>query len=351
MANEILDQDEIDALIHGVDNGKVKTESDEPVATGEVRVYDLTTQTRIVRGRMPTLDLINERFARLYRTTLFNMLRRTPQISVATVQLSKFSDYLHSLYVPTSLNMVKVHPFRGTGLIVLDPKLVFSAVDNFFGGTGRHAKIEGRDFTTTESRIIQLLLKGVFADVQAAWANVAKIEIEYLSSEMNPQFANIAGPTEMVVISSFHIELDGGGGNLHVTMPTSMLEPVREILDSGAATDRIGQDERWSQALREEIEDAEIELGMVLGRGELTLGELINLQPGDVVPFDFGGRATIVVGDVPVFRGNYGTSHGMQALKIDERVLRHKPKVLDKLMPRQPRLDQQIEQRSNSFPE
>jgi flagellar motor switch protein FliM len=342
MANDILNQDEIDALIHGVDSGEVKTETGEPIAAGEVRPYDMTTQTRLVRGRMPTLDLINERFARLFRTSLFNMMRRTPQISVGTVQLSKFSDYLHSLYVPTSLNMVKIHPFRGTGLVVLDPKLVFSAVDNFFGGSGRHAKIEGRDFTVTEARIIQLLLKSAFVDLQAAWANVARLNIEYISSEMNPQFANIAGPTEIVVVSTFRIELDGGGGNLHVTMPQSMLEPVREILDSGAATDRIGQDERWSQALREEIEDAEIELDMVLGRGQLTLEQLINLQPGDVVPFDFNGRATIVVGDVPVFRGNYGTSHGMQALKIEERVLRHKPKVLDALLPRQQSIIEQV---------
>lgn len=342
MANEILNQDEIDALIHGVDSGAVKTEG-APVAPGEVRPYDLTSQTRLVRGRMPTLDLINERFARLYRTSLFNMMRRTPQISVGTVQLSKFSDYLHSLFVPTSLNMVKVHPFRGTGLVVLDPRLVFAAVDNFFGGTGRHIKIEGRDFTATETRIIQLLLKSAFADLQTAWTNIARINIEYLSSEMNPQFANIAGPSETVVISTFRIDLDGGGGMLHVTLPSSMLEPIREILDSGAATDRVGQDERWVQALREEIEDAEVELGMVLGRGELTLAQLINLQPGDIVPFDFNGRATIVVGGVPVFRGSYGISHGMQALKIEERVLRHKPKVLDTLLSRPQQLDQPVE--------
>jgi len=339
MANEVLNQDEIDALIHGVDSGEVKTES-AAEAVSEVRPYDLATQTRIVRGRMPTLDLINERFARLFRTSLFNMMRRTPQISVGAVQLSKFSDYLHSLYVPTSLNMVRITPFRGTGLVVMDPKLVFAAVDNFFGGNGRHIKIEGRDFTATESRVIQLLLKSAFTDLQTAWTNVARINIEYLSSEMNPQFANIAGPSEMVVVSSFRIELDGGGGSMHVTMPTSMLEPVREILDSGAATDRIGQDERWIHALREEIEDADIELNMVLGRGQLTLGDLINLKPGDIVPFDFTGRATIVVGDVPVFRGSYGISHGMQSLKIEERVLRHKPKVLDALLPHRPSLEE-----------
>jgi len=338
MVNEVLNQEEIDALIHGVDSGQVATEGGAP-ATEEVRLYDLTTQTRIVRGRMPTLDLINERFARLFRTSLFNMMRRTPQISVGAVQLVKFSDYLHSLYVPTSLNMVRIAPLRGTGLFVLDPKLVFAAVDNYFGGNGRHIKIEGRDFTATEARVIQILLKSAFADLQAAWTNIARINIEYLNSEMNPQFANIAGPSEMVVVSSFRIELDGGGGSMHVTMPQSMLEPMREILDSGAATDRIGQDERWAIALREEIEDADVELHMVLGRGEVSLGDLINLKAGDIVPFDFAGRATLVVGDVPVFRGSYGVSHGMQSLKIDERVLRHKPKVLDALLPHRPTVE------------
>src|SRR5689334_23049927 len=168
MVNEVLNQDEIDALIHGVDSGAVATEGGEP-ASSEVRPYDLTTQTRIVRGRMPTLDLINERFARLFRTSLFNMMRRPSQISVGAVQLIKFSDYLHSLFVPTSLNMVRIAPFRGTGLVVLDPRLVFAAVDNFFGGSGRHVRIEGRDFTATEARIIQILLKSAFVDLQSAW--------------------------------------------------------------------------------------------------------------------------------------------------------------------------------------
>src|SRR5215472_5635997 len=221
--DKILDQDEIDALIHGVDSGAVST---EPVAgPGEVRNYDFQNQMRIVRGRMPTLEMINERFARLFRVSLYNLLRRSPEISVAPVGIKKFSEYVHTLHVPTNLNLVKIHPFRGMGLIVLDPKLVFAVVDNFFGGTGRHAKIEGREFTATEQRIIHMMLRSVFADLHEAWSHIANIEVEYIQSEINPHFATIAAPSEVVVVTSFHIELDGGGGNLHVTMPYAMIEP------------------------------------------------------------------------------------------------------------------------------
>ena len=176
---EILNQDEIDALIHGVDSGAVKTESlPEP---GEARSYDFATQVRIVRGRMPTLEMINERFARLFRISLFNLLRRSPEIAVGPVQMNKFSEYVHSLHVPTSLNLVRIHPLRGMGLIVCDPKLVFAVVDTFFGGNGRFAKIEGREFTATENRIIQMLLKHAFSDLKEAWSHVYQLDIEYVN--------------------------------------------------------------------------------------------------------------------------------------------------------------------------
>jgi flagellar motor switch protein FliM len=139
---DLLSQDEIDALLHGVDDGLVETETDADPAS--VKSYDLTSQDRIVRGRMPTLEMINERFARYTRISMFNLLRRSADVAVGGVQVMKFGEYVHSLYVPTSLNLVKMKPLRGTSLFILDAKLVFKLVDNFFGGDGRHAKIEGR---------------------------------------------------------------------------------------------------------------------------------------------------------------------------------------------------------------
>jgi flagellar motor switch protein FliM len=319
--DKILDQAEIDALIHGVDSGKVDTTPDP--GPNEVRAYDFNNQMRIVRGRMPTLEMINERFARIFRVSLYNLLRRSPEISIQPIQVKKFSEYVHTLHVPTSLNLVKMNPLRGTALVVLEPKLVFAVVDNFFGGTGRHAKIEGREFTATEQRIIHMVLRNVFADLHEAWSHVAPIDVEFVQSEINPHFANIVSPSEIVVLTSFHIELDGGGGNLHVTMPYAMIEPLREILDAGVASDRVEKDERWMICLREEIEDAEVMLTTRLGRASISLATLLNLKPGDVVPCDFAGKVTVLAEDVPLFRGSFGLSHGLQAVKVEERVRRN----------------------------
>jgi len=323
VTEKILDQDEIDALIHGVDSGKVDTTPDP--GPDVVRSYDFGSEMRIVRGRMPTLEMINERFARIFRISLYNLLRRAPEIAVQPIQVKKFSEYVHTLHVPTSLNLVKINPFRGTGLVVLEPKLVFSIVDNFFGGTGRHAKIEGREFTATEQRIIHMVLRSVFSDLHEAWAHIAPVELEFLNSEINPHFANIVSPSEIVVVTSFHIELDGAGGNLHVTMPYAMIEPLREILDAGVASDRVEKDERWMMCLREEMEDAEVELTTILGRSSITLADLLNMKVGDVLPCDFTGKVTVAAEDVPVFRGGLGVSRGRQAVKMQERIRRSKP--------------------------
>jgi len=328
-SQEILNQDEIDALIHGVDSGSVAT--DEDSAPGEARPYDFATQVRIVRGRMPTLEMINERFARLFRISLFNMLRRTPEISVAPVQMSKFAEYVHSLHVPTNLNLISMKPLRGTSLMILDPTLVFAVVDNFFGGTGRHAKIEGREFTVTEYRIIHMLLKSAFADMKEAWSHVFNLNFEFQNSEINPHFANIVSPTEIVVVTKFHIELEGGGGDLHLTMPYSMIEPLREILDAGMQSDRVEHDERWLQSLREEIEDADVEISLSLGRSHITVGELLNLKPGDILPTDFDGKATMLAEDVPLFKGTYGASRGQQAIKLENRIHRVRPNAIELL--------------------
>jgi flagellar motor switch protein FliM len=332
--SDILNQDEIDALLHGVDSGAVKTE--EVVTPGEARNYDFSNQVRIVRGRLPTLEMINERFARLFRISLFNMLRRTPEVAVAPVKMLKFSEYVHSLHVPTNLNLVRIPPLRGTGLIVIDPKLVFAAVDNFFGGNGRFAKIEGREFTATEQRIIHMLLKHIFADVKEAWSHVQRLDIEYLNSEINPHFANIVSPTEIVVITSFHVELDGGGGDVHITMPYAMIEPLRELLDAGVASDRVEHDERWVSALKEEIEDADVEMTTLLGRSKITMRQLMDMKPGDVLPCDFTGRATVLAEDVPLFRGTFGVSNGQQAVQIEDRISRIRPRTIDLLNSRKP---------------
>ncbi|MFT3907091.1 MAG: flagellar motor switch protein FliM [Steroidobacteraceae bacterium] len=323
---DILNQDEIDALLKGVDTGAVSTEA--PPDNGAPRSYDLATQTRLVRGRMPTLEMINDRFARLLRISLFNMIRRSPEVAVAPVQVMKFSEYVQTLYVPASLNMMHLKPLRGTSLLVLDAKLVFALVDNFFGGTGRYTKIEGREFTQTEARVIQMVMRQAFVDLREAWTMVADLDIEYINSEINPNFANIVSPSEIVVICAFTIELEGAKGQMQVTIPYSAIEPIRDLLDSGVQSDRAEQDERWGQTLREEIEGAELEMTPVLGHTTLTVARLLDLKPGDVIPCDFDGNLTLHAEGVPVLRGSFGASRGMQAMKITQGVVRHKRSVL-----------------------
>ena len=272
--SDLLSQDEIDALLHGVDDVEEAMSSSAPEG---VASFDFSSQDRIVRGRMPTLELVNERFARHMRISLFNMMRRTAEVSINGVQMLKFGEYVHSLFVPTSLNMVRFRPLKGTALITMEARLVFILVENFFGGDGRyHAKIEGREFTPTERRIIQMLLKLVFEDYKEAWAPVMDVGFEYLDSEVNPAMANIVSPTEVIVVSSFHIELDGGGGDFHVAMPYSMLEPIRELLDAGVQSDKGDTDLRWSKALRDEVMDVSVGLKAKLLEIDLPLRKLWN---------------------------------------------------------------------------
>lgn len=319
--NDLLSQDEIDALLHGVSGGDVETETDEEILEGEVRGYDFTSQDRIVRGRMPTLEMINERFARYFRISLFNMLRRAGEISVSGVQMLKFAEYVHSLFVPTSLNLVRVQPLRGTALFVLEPKLVFALVDNFFGGGGRfHTKIEGREFTPTELRVIQMVLDIAFKDLSQAWKPVMDVGFDYQGSEVNPHFANIVSPTEVVVVNTFRVELDGGGGDLHVTMPYSMVEPIRELLDAGVQSDRSDRDERWTRAIRDEMKQAQVGLKSTLVETTLTLREVNNLRAGDVIPIDLPEMVTLEAEDTPVFRGRFGIYNGSRALKILKKI-------------------------------
>ncbi|NYZ61808.1 flagellar motor switch protein FliM [Luteimonas deserti] len=315
--NDLLSQDEIDALLHGVDSGAVDTEpAPDP---GVARTYDFASQDRIIRGRMPTLEMVNERFVRLWRIGLFNLIRRSADLSVRGIDLVKFGDYLHQLYVPTNLNLIKFKPLRGTGLVVFEPKLVFAVVDNFFGGDGRYpTRIEGREFTPTEMRVIQLMLKQTFADLSEAWAPVLDVECEYINSEINPHFANIVTPREYVVVSRFHVELEGGGGEIHITLPYSMLEPIRELLDAGIQSDRVDRDESWNVSMREQLMGSEVTVSSVLAKRSIDLRQLTRLKVGDILPIDLPAEVPVCVEGIPVFTGRFGTAGGCNVVKITE---------------------------------
>ncbi|MDT8426914.1 MAG: flagellar motor switch protein FliM [Methyloprofundus sp.] len=320
---DLLSQDEIDALLHGVDDGDVETdvEVDDYVA-GDARQYDFNSQERIVRGRMPTLEMVNERFARYFRISLFNFLRRSAEISISGIQIQKFSEYVRSLFVPTNLNIVRFAPLRGRALIVMEPRLVFTAVDNFFGGGGQfYNKVEGREFTPTEMRIIRLIIDLIFKDLKEAWKPVLELNFEYMNSEVNPAFANIVSPAEIVVVSTVHIELEGGGGDINIAMPYSMIEPIRDLLDAGISSDQGESDNnRWQVSLRNEVMRSKVNMNSMLVEKKMKLSDVLHFKKGDVIPIDLPKEVMLRAESIPIFRGEVGLSDGNYAVKISEKI-------------------------------
>jgi len=318
VADDILSQDEVDALLKGV-TGEAEEASAEPEQGGAVRPYNIAKQERIVRGRMPTLEIINERFARLFRIGLFNFMRRTAEISVGPVRVLKYSEFIRNLIVPTNLNLVHIKPLRGTALFIFDPNLVFLVVDNLFGGDGRfHMRVEGRDFTPTEQRIIQRMLEVVFTEYKKSWETIFPVEFEYVRSEMNTQFANIATPSEVVVTTSFSIELGAGGGDFHICMPYAMIEPIRDVLYSSMQGERLEVDERWARLLTKQVQVAEVDLVANLGEAPVTLGQVLNMKVGDVISLEIPEAIVAEVDGVPVLECKYGVLNGQYALKVNK---------------------------------
>ncbi len=315
--SEFLSQDEVDALLKGV-TGEVD-EAEKEIDASAPRNYNLATQERIVRGRLPTLEIINERFARLLRIGLFNFMRRNSEISVGSVRISKYSDFIRNLIVPTNLNLVHFNPFRGTGLVIIDPNLVFLIVDNLFGGDGRfHTRVEGRDFTQTEQRIIQRVLEIIFENYSKSWEPVYPIECEYIRSEMNTQFANIATPNEVVVATTFSVELGSSTGDIHFCMPYAMIEPIRDTLASSLQGELLGVDKRWIRLMTQQIQSAEVEIVADLAKARMGLGDVMHMKVGDVIPLSLSETVEAKVDGVPVMECKYGLFNGQYALRVEK---------------------------------
>lgn len=316
MSQDFLSQEEVDALLKGVSGepDEVPTEA----TSGGIKSYDLGRQERIVRGRMPTLELINERFARYLRIGLFNYMHRSTEISVGPIRVQKYSEFVRNLVVPTNLNLIQAKPLRGTGLVVFDPNLVFLVVDNMFGGDGRfHTRVEGRDFTATEQRIIQGLLNVVFSEYEKAWKPVYPLTFEYIRSEMNTQFANIATPSEVVVAVTFTLELSGITAEMHFCLPYSMVEPIRDVLYSTMHSEQASSDTRWTSTLVRQLQTAEVEIVATMGKATATFGEIVNMKVGDVIALDVDETVPVAVDGVPIAACRYGVRNGQYALKIE----------------------------------
>lgn len=318
MNQQILSQDEVDALLQGITGESQKLEQEE-VPEGAIRDYDLASQERIVRGRMPTMEIINERFARNIRIGLFNFIRKSPEVSIGGIKVQKYSAFLREIVVPTNFNIVSVRPLRGSGLIVCDPNLVFAVIDALFGGAGKfHTRIEGRDFSPTEQRVILRLVDVIIAEYRKAWHGIYPLDLDYQRSEMQPQFANIATPSEIVVATSFTLEIGDTSGSVHFCIPYSTLEPIRDVLYSTVQGDSSEPDRRWVNLLKSQIQSAEVELVAELAHAPATVEQLLAFKPGDFIELDLEQMIQAKVDGVPVFDCLYGTSNGKYSIKIDK---------------------------------
>jgi len=320
----ILSQDEIDVLLQGVEEGSLPAGGSAFEPEGEVVPFDFKDQEHLSRNRFPQLEIINQRFLRNFDSSLYRMFKHPVEVEAEPVQLSKYGEYIDSVETPSAINLVQVHPLNGSALLVMDQLLVFLAVDNYFGGGGRiHQDPDKSEFTPTETRIIQMLMDLVFRDFGKVWEPVAELRFEYLKSEVNPRLANILTSSEVVVISRFRIRLHGGEGQMQLVLPLTMLEPVREQLETGMAgsglvDSGLVDDEQWLACLRREILKARVELSSPLVEIPVTLREVLHMAPGDLIPVELSEKVVVRAAGVPVLQGEFGVVKGRNGVKIDD---------------------------------
>jgi len=324
--SEILSQDEVDSLLDGLDSGDVETESDvvvpEPVE--DIVKYDFTSQDKVVRARMPTFDVINERLSREVRATLSSLLQTNVDVSANPFDTLKFSEFVRSLPVPTSLHVFRMEPLRGHGLIVFESQLVYNLIDTFFGGEALgKARVEGREFTTIEEVMIKKAVVAVLKNIEASWAPIEPVKAALIRSEMNPQFTAIVLPTDLVLVTRFEVELEQSAGNLVVCYPYAMIEPMRNKLSSGVQTEAEEIDTNWRRMIREVILESEVDIRIQLGRTQITGERLLYMQEGDVIQLDndAGDPLTCYIDGLEKLTGYVGVKRGFQAFKVKDKII------------------------------
>lgn len=321
--SQVLSQDEIDSLLQGVDEGEVETETDQPLADDEFQAYDLTSQERIIRGRMPTLEIINQRFARVFRTSLSTLLHKVIDVTPLVSDMMKFGEFLKTIPVPASIHLFKMDPLRGMALVIVESKLVFSLIDMFFGGGGRDSvKVEGRDFTAIEERIIRKVVEAALACMEDAWSPIEDIRFSFVRSEMNPQFVTIVPPSDVVILSTFTLEMDEFSGSITVCIPYSLVEPLRNKLYTGFQSERLEVDVAWLRRLVSRLLATDVGLSATLGDAEITGRQLLELKVGDIVPLrqDATELAHVQIEKCLKFRAVIGTSKGSKAVMLKQRL-------------------------------
>ncbi len=284
--NKILAQDEVDALLRGLSGGEIESETDIPIDDSGIVPFDLANQDRIIRGRMPVLEIVNDRFARLCTNALTAAVRKRVELNPISIDMTKFGDFMRSLPVPTSINIFKMDPLRGNAIVVVDSRLVFALVENVFGGAGSQPKIEGREFTRIEQAIVDRVIRIALESMEESWRPVHDVKLELVRSEINPQFAAIVPPSDVVVVINFEVELDASIGSMIVCLPYSTIEPIRSKLNASFQTERLEVDHAWVARLKERLLETPVELRIRMGGTTITGNQLLRLQVGDVLVLD-----------------------------------------------------------------
>ena len=331
----VLSQEEVDALLQGVASDDVADEKDEEEEYDpeEIVSFDLTAQDRIIRGRMPTLEIIHDRFVRLFRLTLSNALRRVVDLNVRSTELIKFGEFIKTLPVPTSMNLFRMTPLRGNAMMVFETRLVFTLVEMFFGGGGDvEAKAEGRDFTEIESRMIKRVIISGLEDLQTSWRPVFPAQVNYVRSEVNPQFVSIVPHSEIVVVVTFDIEIGRAPMSIIVCVPYSMIEPIRTRLNAGFQSEQDEKDNTWSNRFKQNLQKVDVELIAKLGEMNISVRDFLNLQKNDVLYLEHETKTpiSIEVNGVKKFTGFQGAYKGHKAINIDELI--YQPPEVDEML-------------------
>ncbi len=318
---KVLSQEEVDALLKGLVDGEIEVDAEQLVPGNGVIPYDFTSQERIIRGRMPTLEVINEHFARAFRISLSMILRRTVDMQTNFVQMMKFGEFLRSLPLPSSFHIYKMEPLRGQCLLVVDSKLVFSLVECFLGGNSRSRfKIEGRDFTSIERRLIQKVVLMAFQDLEKAWAPVHLVKMHMVRVEINPMFVGIATPNDIMVISKFQVEMDQVEGFISLCLPYATIEPIKGKLYSGFQSEQLEMDRRWTSRIQEQIQDMPVSVLVELASTTMTAREVLTLAAGDIIVFDQKVTEPLIgrVEGIPKFTGFAGQFHQAKAVQVQK---------------------------------
>lgn len=343
--NQVLSQSEVDALLAAVSDGDVGTSESSKNDSGSVSVssssgggsnnsnsgasrvddkkvisYDLTSQDRIIRGRFPQLEVIYEKFMRAFRVSLSSSLRRIASITLTSTEFLKFGEFINTLPMPTCMSVLRFNNLRGSALMVIESKLAYALVDSFFGGADRpYAKIDGKDFTPIELQIVRKVVELAITDLENAWSSVEKIGCSFQRTEVNPQFVGIVPPTDVVIASTFDVELENATGTISMVIPYATIEPIKQKLTTSFQIETDQTDKHlWTSIIKEQLMETDVDLKVNLGETYIDLNELMKLKIGDVIPLnqDASGEVDIQVEGVKKYKGLYGIHHGTVALQV-----------------------------------